>query len=302
MKLQEFTAKKPTQQVSKAFESYFGSKFQFDQLSPVQARQLLVRVRGALNETRRSPAFHQSEKNPAYLKMVMLEQALGAVAAPAPGAANPAATAAAVVSTQKDPKVKAALEKAAKGQSLNPEEQKIVSGVALSKTESKLRRAYKILKESEVQQAQVVLAAQDMVDKMQGMLEDVSELQFKELPALVDSIKNQVGIDQATQFNTDVTAALTGLMQNLQGTKAQLDQALGVVTGQTPAVPNVPGADAAAAAGAEIGADLGAAAGGAPGAAAGAEIGADLDTDLAAAAAGDEAAPAPAASLGRARR
>ena len=178
MKLQEFTAKKPTQQVSKAFESYFGSKFQFDQLSPVQARQLLVRVRGALNETRRSPAFHQSEKNPAYLKMVMLEQALGAVAAPAPaGTAAPAggqqaAMAAGVVAQQKDPKVKAALEKAAKGQSLNPDEQKIVSGVALSKTESKLRRAYRMLKESEVQQAQVVLAAQDMVDKMQGMLED----------------------------------------------------------------------------------------------------------------------------------
>ena len=124
MKLQEFTAKKPTQQVSKAFESYFGSKFQFDQLSPVQARQLLVRVRGALNETRRSPAFHQSEKNPAYLKMVMLEQALGAVATPATpnqagaapaatqgGVANPAAMAAGVVAAQKDPKVKAALQK-----------------------------------------------------------------------------------------------------------------------------------------------------------------------------------------------
>ena len=66
---------------------------------------------------------------------------------------------------------------------------------------------------------------------MQGMLEDVSELQFKELPALVDSIKNQVGVDQATQFNGDASAALSGLMQNLQQAKQQLDQALGVVTG-----------------------------------------------------------------------
>ena len=305
MKLQEFTASKPTQQISKVFESYFGSKFQFDQLTPAQARQLLTRVRGALNETRRSPAFHQSEKNPAYLKMVMIEQALGAVAAPAPGstpapgAANPAATAAAVVATQKDPKVKAALQKAAKGQSLNPEEQKIVSGVALSKTESKLRRAYRMLKESEVQQAQVVLAAQDMVDKMQGMLEDVSELQFKELPALVDSIKNQVGIDQATQFNTDATAALTGLMQNLQGAKQQLDTALGVVTGQQPA--GVPGMDAGAdlaAAGADLGAaDQAMAAGDAD-----LDAGAEAGAELAAADFGDEAEPAGKAELGRGRR
>jgi chromosome segregation ATPase len=90
------------------------------------------------------------------------------------------------------------------------------------------------LSESEVQQAQVVLAAQDMVDKMQGMIEDTTEMQFKELPALVDSIKNQIGVDQAAQFNNDAQAALTGLVQNLQGSKQQLEQALGVVTGQGP--------------------------------------------------------------------
>jgi hypothetical protein len=153
------------------------------------------------------------------------------------------------------------------------------------------------LRESEVQQAQVVLAAQDMVDKMQGMLEDVSELQFKELPALVDSIKNQVGIDQATQFNTDASAALSGLMQNLQGAKQQLDAALGVVTGQTPppdagmasmgAAPAGGMAPDAAAAGAELGAEAGAELG----AEAGAEAGDELD-----------AAAAQAGSLGRSRR
>ena len=236
----------------------FRSKIQFNKLGAGQTKQLLGSVQKMLRESRRQPGFHHSEKNPVYLKLLMVEQALVArlaetVVPPTPGASTDAAKqAAATVATTKDPMLKAALEKASKGQSLNPQEQKLVAGAALMKTENKLARAYKMLKESEVQQAQVVLAAQDMVDKMQGMLEDVSELQFKELPALVDSIKNQVGIDQATQFNTDVTAALTGLMQNLQGTKAQLDQALGVVTGQTPAVPNVPGADAAAAAG-EIG-------------------------------------------------
>jgi hypothetical protein len=126
------------------------------------------------------------------------------------------------------------LKKSTAGQQLNPEEQKLVAGAAMMQAESRLRRVMTRLNDSEVQQAQVVLAAQDMVDKMQGMLEDVTELQFKELPALVDSIKNQVGMDQATQFNTDATAALAGLVQNLQGAKAALDQALGVVTGQAP--------------------------------------------------------------------
>jgi hypothetical protein len=68
---------------------------------------------------------------------------------------------------------------------------------------------------------------------MQGMLEDVTELQFKELPPLVDSIKNQVGVDQAAQFNNDAASALSGLVQNLQGAKQQMEAALGVVTGQS---------------------------------------------------------------------
>jgi hypothetical protein len=90
---------------------------------------------------------------------------------------------------------------------------------------------------SEVQQAQVVLASQDMVDQVQGMSEDISAMQFKDLPALVDQIKNEVGVDQAAQFNTDATAALSGLLQNLQAAKQQLETALGVVTGQAPVVP-----------------------------------------------------------------
>ena len=303
MKLQELAAIKPTKQIARVFESYFGSRMKFDQITGKQAQQMLTRVRGVLGETRRQPSFHQSERNPAYLKLLMMEQALTAriredmVPAPAAPAAPGAPAAPAAPGVQiKDPKLAAALKKSSAGQTLNPDEQKLVAGAAMMKAENRLRNAYRMLKESEVQQAQVVLAAQDMVDKMQSMLEDASEMQFKELPALVDSIKNQVGIDQASQFNADATAALTGLVQNLQGAKQQLDQALGVVTGATPppdagmaAMGGMPGGDMAAAD------DM-------------ATAGMD-DLDAAADMAGDEIAPPPeepgpvsSAALGRGKR
>ena len=299
MKLQELAATKPTKQIARVFESYFGSRMKFDQITGKQAQQMLKRVRGVLGETRRQPSFHQSERNPAYLKLLMMEQALTArvkediaPAAPAAPGAPAAPNLSQATSTVKDPKLKAALDKSTKGQTLTPDEQKMVAGAAMMAAESRLRRTYKMLKESEVQQAQVVLAAQDMVDKMQSMLEDASEMQFKELPALVDSIKNQVGIDQAAQFNTDATAALTGLVQNLQGAKQQLDQALGVVTGATPP----PDAGMAAMGGAPSPAGDMAAAG-------------MDDLDAAANMAGDEIAPppeepaaVPPAALGRAKR
>jgi len=98
-------------------------------------------------------------------------------------------------------------------------------------------RARRLREASEIQQAQVVLASQDMVDQVQKMSEQVSAMQFKDLPALIDQIKNEVGIDQATQYNADASAALSGLLGNLQGARQQLEAALGVITGQAPQVP-----------------------------------------------------------------
>ena len=159
-----------------------------------------------------------------------------------------AAAAAKKISSIKDPKQQAAMKKAAAGQNLNPDEQQMVASVAMmpqQTMENRLRRnLYRTLRESEIQQAQVVLASQDMVDQVQKMSEEISSMQFKDLPALVQQIKDQVGVDQAMQFNTDATAALAGLLQNLQGAKQQLEQALGVVTGNAPMVPGQDGMDA----------------------------------------------------------
>jgi hypothetical protein len=308
MKLHELAEPQPSKQISKVFESYFGTKIQFDSLNARQTQHLLQRVRGLLSEHRSGPARHHSEQNPSYLKLVMMEQALVAQQqqqAAAPGAAAPAAAApgaapaaganpaqaAALATAQQQQKKKQIQDQIKQKQKEIADLQKAMNNPAMA--ENRQRRIGKLVFESEVQQAQVVLAAQDMVDKMQGMLEDVSELQFKELPALVDSIKNQVGIDQAQQFNTDATAALTGLLQNIQGAKQQLDAALGVVTGQAPAAG---AADMAAGAGMDAAgaADMGAGAVDDLGA-----VGDDLD---AAAADAEEPEAGIGAALGRAKR
>ena len=292
MKLHELAAHDHTKQFAKVYESYFGDRLPLDRLSHVQARRMLTKVRGLLENYRSNTARHYSEQDPAYLRMLILEQGLEAQTTAA-GAAGTAeqdkqklAMAAQTIATTKDPKLKDALTKASKGQNLSPDEQKIVAGAALMKTESRARR--RRIYESEVQQAQVVLAAQDMVDSMQGMLEDTTEMQFKELPALVDSIRNQIGMEQANQFNTDATGALSGLVQNLQGAKQQLEQALAVVTGQAQATPAL---DAAMGGGA--------AAPAAPAGGAG-ELDLSLDANLPAE---EPAEPAgTAGALGRARR
>jgi hypothetical protein len=239
MKLQELAVANPIKQAAKVFESYFGKRVDFNTVSQGQARNMLKRVRNLIAEHRRTPEFHSSERNPAYLKLVMMEQALAATAtAPvggvAPGA-NPAATAGmqAAQIQQKRKQLQDQL-KAAQQQVVEIQKQIANPTMAMAETRRNLRQR---LRESEIQQAQVVLAAQDMVDQVQKMSEQISAMQFKDLPALVDQIKNEVGVDQATQFNGDASAALSGLLQNLGGAKQQLEASLGVVTGQAPQVP-----------------------------------------------------------------
>ena len=93
------------------------------------------------------------------------------------------------------------------------------------------------LTEDEVQQAQVVLAAQDMVDRMQSMLEDVTAMQFKDLPALSTSIASTVGTNEAQAFNNEASAALAALVDAVQAAKLGVESAQSTLTGQEPVVP-----------------------------------------------------------------
>jgi len=259
MKLQDLAVLPQTKQIAKVFESYFGNTITFESISKRQANTMLGRVRGLIREHRATTSYHGSEKSPAYLKLVMIEQVLtkklreefpgtetggvGGAAAVDPAAVDPAKAKQALNKIQ-DPKLKAAMTKSAAGQTLSPDEQKLVQGAALQAvTAENRRRTGRRLSESEVQQAQVILASQDMVDQVQKMIEQITSLQFKDLPALVDQIRNEIGYEQATKFNADATAALGGMVQNLQGSKTQLEAAMGTVTGQAPVIP---GGDVAA--------------------------------------------------------
>ena len=254
MKLQDLAILPQTKQIAKVFESYFGKSITFESISKRQANAMLGKVRGLISEHRGTPAYHGSEKSSAYLKLVMMEQVLtkkireefpatsgGGVST---GAAD-ANKAKQDINKIQDPKLKAAMTKTAAGQNLSPDEQELVKATALQAvTAESRRRLGRQLSESEVQQAQVILASQDMVDQVQKMIEQITSLQFKDLPALVDQIRSEIGYEQATQFNADATAALGGMVQNLQGSKASLETAMTIVTGQAPVVPGVTDVDA----------------------------------------------------------
>lgn len=84
-------------------------------------------------------------------------------------------------------------------------------------------------------QAELILVAKNMVDKLQDMAEDVAGLQTDELMPLAEKIKVTFGQDQGQQFNDSADAALGALLEAIKTAKDALSGAVGVLSGETPA-------------------------------------------------------------------
>ena len=88
------------------------------------------------------------------------------------------------------------------------------------------------LNEGEVANAEVLLAAKDMVDSVQDAIEKVGKMQNEQLPQLLDSIRDQIGAEQAEAFKNAVGTTLDTLMQNLQSAREGVDNGVRVLSGE----------------------------------------------------------------------
>jgi hypothetical protein len=144
--------------------------------------------------------------------------------------------------------------------------------------------------ESELAKSEAILAAKDMVDSIQDMLEKISKMQSEQMPALLDTIRDQIGTQQAETFKTSMTPLLTELTTQLSTARETADTASRGLAGEQVAQPMDMAMGAAPAPGM-------------PGEAPPADMGSDLDIEPA----GDEFAATDAAAggeevLGRERR
>lgn len=119
------------------------------------------------------------------------------------------------------------------------------------------------LMEGEIGKSEAILAAKDMVDSIQDMVERVSKMQVEQLPALIDTIRDQIGMQEADSFKQSMGDLLTNISQALGEARETADTSARALAGEQgasmmpsgmPAEPmGGPDLDAAAMPGAPVG-------------------------------------------------
>ena len=94
-----------------------------------------------------------------------------------------------------------------------------------------------LIMESEMGKSQAILAAKDMVDSIQDMLEEVSKMQNEQMPALLDTIRDQIGMEQADAFKGAVEPLLANMVQQLSSARSTADDAARALAGEQVAQP-----------------------------------------------------------------
>ncbi len=94
-----------------------------------------------------------------------------------------------------------------------------------------------LIMESEMGKSQAILAAKDMVDSIQDMLEEVSKMQNEQMPALLDTIRDQIGMEQADAFKASVEPLLAEMTTQLSTARGTADNAARALAGEPVAQP-----------------------------------------------------------------
>ena len=222
--------------MNKIMESRFGFKIDYAKMTPEKAEKMIAVINESISKVKTSSASHKASQDPRYMEMVMVKESLNKYMKDYKPANAPQQKASPKMQEIKSAVAKQALSEMSSGknrQLINRAADLAASGKAVpSKYMEAFQPLFKMLKESEAGQAEVILATKDVVDTMQDMIEDLSRMINEELPPLTDSIRDQVGSEQAEAYNAAANAALSGLLDSVKAARESMDSAARAVAGE----------------------------------------------------------------------
>jgi len=92
--------------------------------------------------------------------------------------------------------------------------------------------AIESLAEGAEDNAELIMAAKDMVDRVTGWMEDTAEMQTESMLELADAIRDEMGSEAAEAFTAAVKPALEAMYGVMETTRIALTGGVGMLTGE----------------------------------------------------------------------
>jgi len=86
-------------------------------------------------------------------------------------------------------------------------------------------------------QAEIVMAAKEMVDRLTGWMEDTAEMQTESMLELADAIRDEMGSQQSQAYVDSIKPALQDLYNSMEAARSSLSSGVGMLTGEEQAAP-----------------------------------------------------------------
>lgn len=90
----------------------------------------------------------------------------------------------------------------------------------------------KLMESTDLDQAEVLLAAKQMADDLQKMAEDLASMQVEDLMSITNAMKEEVGTAEAEQFNASAEMAISSALDAVKSANEQVTNAVMSAQGQ----------------------------------------------------------------------
>ena len=229
-------------------------KWQLDlgKLTESNASQMLNTVQSKIHNIRKSSQVHHAERNPQYMEAVMVSKVLETWKAEMAHGRKILGEKMAAINeyctvqlnerelTPGEAKKKEHFVKSLKKRGGDFEKRygkrgkEVMYATATKMAKNESINLPPALTEGEIEQARVTMAARDLADTVQDIVEKISDMQNEQLPALVSAMKDQIGVDKADSFKASVSDVLANLLTTANSARDTLDNASRGVYGAEP--------------------------------------------------------------------
>ena len=188
--------------INESLQKNFGKKINLESFSMQQLEDARNRLRTQISQVRAGSGFNENIENEAYFKAQFMLDAINAE-----------------ISSREQLEDDTQLEETG---------DEVLDAVA--------QEADEYVSEGEIQQASAIVTAKTMVDRVGRWIEELSGMENDTLLQLGDSIRDEIGQEQAKSFIEAVAPAIQQALDTLKGTRDSLSNSVrSLASGEQPA-------------------------------------------------------------------